>query len=258
MATGYHALTEKEKDTLRLLANGHDAKSIARHLGLSVHTIHERLRDARRKLAVSSSREAARLVRAVETQTPELLGDKPLGDAAAHHLPQPAGHAATPALSRRGGWMIGGLVMSFALAFYALASLSGGTEGPAPTVSSAPSSPTAVVATPAAEQAAVDAAKQFLALLDRDDWTASWHATHKSFQLLNTVDWWAQASRKVRGEVGTITSRELATVNFTPAPPNGYWEIAFKARSSKKGAVVETLSLASEGGGWKVTGISVE
>jgi len=52
-------LTDREKETLRLLLSGHDAKSIARELGLSVHTVNERLRDARRRLHVSSSREAA-------------------------------------------------------------------------------------------------------------------------------------------------------------------------------------------------------
>ncbi|RZM06204.1 MAG: LuxR family transcriptional regulator, partial [Sphingomonas sp.] len=59
---GVPALTEREKQTLRLIVRGHDAKSVARSLGLSVHTINERLRDARRKLSVSSSREAARLL----------------------------------------------------------------------------------------------------------------------------------------------------------------------------------------------------
>lgn len=46
---GIQALTEKEKETLRLLVSGYDAKSMARHPGLSVHTVNERLRDARRK-----------------------------------------------------------------------------------------------------------------------------------------------------------------------------------------------------------------
>ena len=44
MADGYDALTEKEKETLRLMARGHDAKSAASALSLSVHTINERLR----------------------------------------------------------------------------------------------------------------------------------------------------------------------------------------------------------------------
>ena len=53
------ALSAREKEALRLLLAGHDAKSTARSLGLSVHTVNEHLRDARRKLGVSSSREAA-------------------------------------------------------------------------------------------------------------------------------------------------------------------------------------------------------
>ena len=71
MTAPIQTLTEKEKETLRLLVDGHDAKSMARQLGLSVHTINERLRDARRKMAVSSSREAARKLRAIEHCPPE-------------------------------------------------------------------------------------------------------------------------------------------------------------------------------------------
>ena len=43
-------LTEKEKEALRLLLAGHDAKSSARELDISVHTLNDRLRSARRKL----------------------------------------------------------------------------------------------------------------------------------------------------------------------------------------------------------------
>jgi DNA-binding CsgD family transcriptional regulator len=50
------ALNEREKQALRLLLDGHDAKSAAVTLGLSVHTINEYLRQARRKLGVTSSR----------------------------------------------------------------------------------------------------------------------------------------------------------------------------------------------------------
>ena len=66
---GSWTLSEKEKQTLRLIVRGHDAKSIARTLGLSVHTINERLRDARREMAVSSSREAARML--LHSRAPE-------------------------------------------------------------------------------------------------------------------------------------------------------------------------------------------
>ncbi len=259
MSDGYQALTAKEKEALRLLLNGHDAKSMARLLGLSVHTVNERLRDARRKLGVTSSREAARLLRDREgtafESPPELLGDKGFGDAArsgsAQVFHQPARGSGT---RRRTGWIVGGIAMTLGLALYALSALSG--PGQLPVASPAPSA--AVAPTPASEAAAVDAARAFLALLDRDDWTASWQTTHKSFQLLNTVEWWTRISQQVRGEVGTAESRELATVEFAAAPPHGYWTVTFKARYSKKGNATETVSLAWEDGAWKVASVSVE
>lgn len=56
------ALSVKELEILRLLAMGHTAKSIATRLGRSETSINERLRDARRKTGIGSSRELARLV----------------------------------------------------------------------------------------------------------------------------------------------------------------------------------------------------
>lgn len=56
------ALTGKELEILRLLAAGHTVKSIAAGLGRSEASINERLREARRKTGVGSSRELARLL----------------------------------------------------------------------------------------------------------------------------------------------------------------------------------------------------
>ena len=255
MIHGYQTLTEKEKETLRLLVNGYDAKSMARRLGLSVHTVNERLRDARRKMAVSSSREAARQLRELEVADPEMLGDKRLGDAAAPDagqlIPQPAQGVGN---WRRTGWMIGAFAMTISLALLALTALSGPSQTPAAAMSGAAE----LAATPTSQKAAVDAAQQFLALCDRDDWTGSWHSAHQSFKMLNTVDWWTKVSSGLRTELGTIEARELVTADFTPAPPHGAWVIRFKARYSKRGAVVESVSLSEEAGTWKVTGIMID
>jgi DNA-binding CsgD family transcriptional regulator len=56
------SLTDGEREVLRLLTVGHTVKSIAAHLGRSETSINERLRDARRKTGIGSSRELARLL----------------------------------------------------------------------------------------------------------------------------------------------------------------------------------------------------
>jgi DNA-binding CsgD family transcriptional regulator len=63
---GLSRLTKGEREVLRLLARGHDVKSAASELGVSAGAVNERLREARRKLGVSSSREAARILAADE------------------------------------------------------------------------------------------------------------------------------------------------------------------------------------------------
>lgn len=55
-------LSDAERRALRLLAHGHTAKSAAVELGLSEGAVNERLREARRKTGVGSSRQLARLV----------------------------------------------------------------------------------------------------------------------------------------------------------------------------------------------------
>lgn len=251
MAPPLDTLTEKEKQALRLLVTGYDAKSMARRLGLSVHTINERLRDARRKLGTSSSREAARMLREVEAADPELFGDKALGDAPVsatmehlHSSPRPFG------APRRLALIAGALIMSIVLSIFALAALGGSDAAP---------SPQAPVATASAEQTAVlQAAEVWFALVDKGDWRGSYALMGAQFRSLNTAERWAEVSQRVHGDLGALQSRELMTVDFAPAPPNGYWTVKYRVSYAKRGAVVETLSLAFEEGRWKVVGVVID
>lgn len=79
MADGVQKLTERQKEILRLLLDGYDAKSAGRQLGISVHTVNEHLREARRQLGVTSSREAARALREAESGNPNNLRSKSFG-----------------------------------------------------------------------------------------------------------------------------------------------------------------------------------
>ena len=80
------SLSTKELEVLRLLAVGHTGKSIAARLGRSEASINERLRDARRKTGVGSSRELARIVDAqkIWDKNIDLSGAHPSTDDSAH------------------------------------------------------------------------------------------------------------------------------------------------------------------------------
>ena len=254
MRQGFETLTDKEKQTLRLLLAGHDAKSMARHLGLSVHTVNERLRYARRKLSASSSREAARLLREAEDPPHHSLGDKGLGDAPAAAIAEQSGRPAAGsfAISRK-AWPIGGIVMFSALV--ALLALSASPQSAQDLPSGA--APTAAAA-PAAESEVTEAARQWLALVDAGNWKDSFAATAGSFQTLNTLDMWVSASEGGRVPLGRVLSRRLSGEESIPAPPHGYQLVRFRTDFAGKAGATETLSLAREGGSWRVAGYIID
>lgn len=68
-------LNVREKEALRLLLRGFDVKSCACELGVSPNNITERLRSARLKLEVTSSREAARRLQSAEDGHHIFYGD---------------------------------------------------------------------------------------------------------------------------------------------------------------------------------------
>ncbi|SEJ64680.1 DNA-binding transcriptional regulator, CsgD family [Sphingobium sp. AP50] len=69
-------LNDSEREILRLLAQGHTAKSAADLTGRSVGSVNERLRDARRKTGASSSRALSRAFVARENRD-DLSGSPP-------------------------------------------------------------------------------------------------------------------------------------------------------------------------------------
>ncbi len=122
MADAVAGLTEKEKEALRLLLAGHDAKSAALELGISVHTLNDRLRAARRKLGVTTSKEAARVLsqagQSTEDTPPKSFVHKPLGvheSEENQHIPTIAQGSESGLFHLAGRWK-GVVIMSLVLA----------------------------------------------------------------------------------------------------------------------------------------------
>ncbi|MBD8702112.1 DUF4019 domain-containing protein [Sphingomonas sp. CFBP 13714] len=248
------ALSKREREVLRLLLVGHDAKSIARTLGLSVHTVNDRLREARRKLGVSSSREAARRLAEMDGADPNSVVPKEFGHAEVAPSPERTDAPAVPrSAQHRLAWFTGGmLMMSLVIAVVALSTLVGGlnsTQAPAPSVPSV---------SPPLETEASSAARKWVDLLDASQWDASWRAAAKVFQSSITSAQWEASNQSVREPLGRVSSRILQsavqTKTLPGAPAGDYQVLQFQTRFASKPEGVETVVLSHENGSWRVSG----
>ena len=102
----------------------------------------------------------------------------------------------------------------------------------------------------------VDAARQWLLLVDQGRWDESYGATGDAFRKLNTVGAWTAASQKVRVPLGAVVVRTFASQEDTPTP-HGYELVKFRTDFANRTNVVETVALDREDGRWRVVGITI-
>jgi len=252
-------LTDKEKAALRLLLAGHDAKSSATELGISVHALNDRLRGARRKLGVSSSREAARILGETESQAPKNPAHTDSGISKEPTSPDIAvlDETRRAGLSRA-AWLTGGmLIMSIAIATAAIFLLSGGPADPQR--ADEPASTAQDSAVSPAEAASIERAKAFLARIDAGDWAGSWELAGTPIRSEVTSREWQDRVEPVRAPLGTALSRELATVqraSSLPGAPEGEYQVMqFRTRfENEDGHSVETIVMKRGPEGWEISG----
>ena len=260
MSDGFQALNEREKEALRRLLGGHDIKSIAADLGLSVHTVNERLREARRKLGASNSRQAARILAEVERAGPNFSVDKEFGVVGATFRTPNSEHLyRTPRRGHSIAWLGGGmLIMSLIIA---VGLLSVALQGAGDTRPAAARLISAAALSPSASESA-GSAREWLALVDGQQWDQSWSAAGAVFRSQVSQASWASLVQPLRRQYGPVASRTLQSVvkaNALPGAPAGQYEILqFTTNFAQKPDAIETVILARESSGWKVVGYFIK
>lgn len=114
---------------------------------------------------------------------------------------------------------------------------------------------------PEAEKAALGAAEEWLALVDREAYGESWERAAPYFRQAVPKGDWVQKSRGVREPLGPVLSREKRSARYAtslPGAPDGaYVVVQFDTRFQNKQRAVETVTLAKDEG-WRATGYFVK
>ena len=111
---------------------------------------------------------------------------------------------------------------------------------------------------PEAETAAVEAARPWLALVDDEQYDASWQQSARQFRNAAPQEEWIQKSSSIREPMGAVQEREVRSAKYAtslPGAPDGeYVVIQFDARFEHKEHAIETVSLVKENERWRPTG----
>ena len=112
-------------------------------------------------------------------------------------------------------------------------------------------------------EAAQKSALAWLALLDRGDYEASWKESGAYFQGALAAKEWSKLISGVRGPLGKVLSRKLATSEVRqtmPGAPDGqYYVLMFKSSFKNKKSAEERVTLILEPKrGWRVVGYVIK
>lgn len=119
--------------------------------------------------------------------------------------------------------------------------------------------PVAAADEPDIEKQATEAARAWLELIDEGKYEASWEAAATSFRGVVKKDQWNETMAGVRGPLGSVRSRELASAEHRttlPGAPDGeYVVIQFATSFENKKSAVETVTpMRDRDGTWRVSG----
>jgi hypothetical protein len=114
-----------------------------------------------------------------------------------------------------------------------------------------------------AVSAGTSAAESWLKLVDDGQYDVSWTHAASVFRGAVTSEGWSKAVGGVRGQMGKLVSRKLASANFTTSVPGGrdgkYVIIQYHTSFENKAAAVETVTpMQDADGSWRVAGYFIK
>lgn len=114
-----------------------------------------------------------------------------------------------------------------------------------------------------AEKAAVEAAGDWLGLLDSGKYSQSWEEAAEYVKAIVSKENWQNSMKGVRGPLGKIVSRELKSKRYTtsaPGAPDGrYVIIQYKTSFENKESAIETVvPMLEKDGKWRVSGYYIK
>jgi len=120
----------------------------------------------------------------------------------------------------------------------------------------------AVVADQAGEKAAVEAANQWVALVDAGKYPQSWDNAAGYFKTAVKKDQWGASLSAARKPLGKVLSRNLKAKQYTttlPGAPDGeYVVIQYETSFEGKRSAIETITpMRDKDGKWRVAGYYV-
>jgi hypothetical protein len=133
---------------------------------------------------------------------------------------------------------------------------------PAAPETTAPAAPADPVATEAVS-AGTNAAESWLKLVDEARYDVSWTNAASVFRGAVSSEAWSKAVGGVRGQVGKLVSRKLASANYTTSLPGvrdgKYVVIQYDTSFENKASAVETVTpMQDTDGSWRVAGYFIK
>lgn len=110
-------------------------------------------------------------------------------------------------------------------------------------------------------EAAQEAAQEWMALVDADEYEASWSEAAEFFKAQLTAEQWAQQVQQARGALDALQDRSLIAARHTtslPNAPEGEYVIAQYRATYGSEPLIETVTLMQEESAWRVIGYYIQ